>query len=147
MGNFPCERKTKKPKVIRDGDEKQLIYGRGDHLDITPAFVSSDFIYFGDYTVPPGEYFEPPDIHEGDECYYCLEGEAAICNPETGQTLVIKKGDGLLIPKGTWHQGFNFGNESFRLLAFIAPAGWSAEGESMGLEIEYKGKRNYLTLK
>ena len=142
MGNFPNPSDKKVPIVIRKQDAKPLIYGRGRHLDSTPLYISTDNIgYLGEYTVPAGEYFDPPDVHPGDECYYCLEGTAHLFDPVHGDVVVLNPGDALLIPKGTWHVGFNFGDKPFRLIALVAPSIWSED--DMGLDVNFKGKQAF----
>ena len=134
MGGYPDRKEKKKPIVIRKEDKKFLIYGRGNKLDTTPLSVSTDRIgYLGEYSVPPGSYFDPPDIHPGDECYYCLEGTAHLFDPVSGDVVELNPGDALLIPRGTWHVGFNFGDAPFRLLALVAPYIWYVE--EMGLDV------------
>jgi len=142
MGNYPNSIIKKVPVVIRKRDTKPLVYGRKNRLDSTPLYISTDKIgYFGEYTVPAGSYFDPPDVHPGDECYYCIEGIAHIFDPVHGEVIVLKPGDALLIPKGTWHVGFNFGDKPFRLLALVAPRIWSEE--DMGLDVNFKGRQAF----
>lgn len=151
MGNHPFPPNRKKPAVIRKDKKVSPIYGLGEHLDSTPMYVSTDKLYFCEYTVPSGGYFDPPDVHTGDECYYCLEGTATLFDPVHGEVFEMMLGDVLLIPKGTWHIGFNFGDKNFRIIAFIAPSIWSeAEGDdedAMGLEVEFKGKPGFYKAK
>jgi len=146
MGKYPCPPDRKRPTVIRKENAVSLIYGRGDHLDSTPMYISTDKIYLGEYTVPPGEYFEPPDVHAGDECYFCLEGTAIIFDPVHGDAIEMNPGDGLLIPKGTWHQGFNFGDKNFRIVAVIAPKAWDDEAEGKGISVDFKGKPQFFKI-
>jgi gentisate 1,2-dioxygenase len=142
MGTYPHKKDKKRPVVIRKEDRKPLIYGRGNNLDTTPLSISTDKIgYLGEYTVPPGSYFDPPDIHPGDECYYCLAGTAHLFNPESGEVVELNPGDALLIPKGTWHVGFNFGDTNFRLIALVAPSIWSED--DMGLDVNYCGEQAF----
>jgi len=142
MKGYPNPNDKKVPSVIRKGDRRPLIYGRGDKLDTTPLYFSTDKIgYFGEYTVPPGSFFDPPDVHPGDECYYCIEGTAHLFDPDTGEVVELNPGDALLIPKGTWHIGFNFGEVNFRLIALVAPAIWSSEDQ--GLDVNYDRKEKY----
>jgi len=142
IGAYPYKKDKKRPVVIRKEGRKPLIYGRGNNLDTTPLSISTDKIgYLGEYTVPPGSYFDPPDIHPGDECYYCLEGTAHLFNPESGEVVELNPGDALLIPKGTWHVGFNFGDKNFRLLALVAPSIWSED--DMGLDVNYGKKQAF----
>lgn len=144
MGNYPFPPDKKKPALIKKDDKVSLIYGLGKHLDSTPMYVSTDRLYFCEYTVPAGAYFDPPDVHTGDECYYCVEGVATLFDPVHGEVFEMNPGDALLIPKGTWHVGFNFGKVNFRIIAFIAPSIWSDassdDEDAMGLEVEFKGK-------
>ena len=139
--NYPLSSDMKKPILVRKKDKKPLIYGKGKHLDSTPLYISTNRIYLGEYTVPPGEYFDPPDLHTGDECYYCLEGVAHIFNPVNGDVVELNPGDALLIPEGTWHVGYNFGDKNFRLVALIAPSIWS-EGD-MGIKVNFEGKQAF----
>ena len=142
LKSYPFPPGKKEPMLRKFEDGLQLVYGKnGKIFDYTPIHFITDRLVLGEYTVPPGEYFEPPDVHPGDECYYCLEGSAVIFDPLHGDALEMNPGDGLLIPKGTWHVGFNFGNVNFRLLAVLAPKIWSEE--EMGIDIEFKGKALY----
>jgi len=140
LGNYPFHHSKKRPVVIKKGDEKALIFGRGGHLDSTPMYISTDRIFLGEYTVPPGDYFDPPDIHPGDECYFCLEGTAVIFDPVHGDAIELNEGDALLIPEGTWHVGFNFGSKNFRIIAIVAPKTWSDDKDGMGTDVVFKGK-------
>jgi mannose-6-phosphate isomerase-like protein (cupin superfamily) len=125
MSNWPLPYTKKRPFVIRKSDEKSMVYGKGERPITNIVFAGTDKIYFGEYSVKPGSWFEPPDIHAGDEVYYCLSGTATMFDPVHGETFILKPGDSLLIPKGTWHVGFNFSNENFRIVAVIAPKAWS----------------------
>jgi len=100
--------------------------------------VSTDKVTCTEFSVPPGEYFSPPDIHTGDEVYYVLAGTATVLNPETGEVLTADKGDAVLIPKGAWHQTFNFTDEALTLLCSFAPEVWS--GGDRGAPREFSGK-------
>jgi oxalate decarboxylase/phosphoglucose isomerase-like protein (cupin superfamily) len=142
MGSYPNPPGKKAPVIRRKADAKPLVYGRGRHLDSTPLYISTDKIgYLGEYTVPPGEYFDPPDVHPGDECYYCIAGTAHLFDPVHGDVVELNPGDALLIPKGVWHVGFNFGDKPFRLLALVAPHIWSEEDQ--GLDVNFKGERAF----
>ena len=90
--------------------------------------ASTDRIFSAMYRIPPGGRFEPPDIHEGDEPYYILRGTLTMRNPETKQTVQIHQGEALLIPKGAWHQGYNFTDEDLLILVMIAPQIWGPQG-------------------
>ncbi len=143
MGSYPFPPDKKKPAVIGKQDWVSLVYGKGDHIDSTPMYISTDKLYFCEYTVTPGNYFDPPGVHTGDECYYCLEGAATIFDPVNGDVIEMEEGDALLIPKGTWHIGFNFGEKPFRVITLVAPSIWSDSDEGMGLDIRFDRKPKY----
>lgn len=138
MGNHPFPPGEKKPFLLTRNLELPYLFGEDPNIDFTPQYFSTDKISLGEYTVPPGGYFAPPDIHAGDECYYCLEGEAVLFGPESGDVFEMRPGDALLIPKGTWHQAFNFSDRPFRLICVIAPRGW-ADDDGMGTAVKYSG--------
>lgn len=137
MGNLPFPPDKKRPIVIGKKDVKNTVYGKGDRPIKVTVVVDTDKFYFSDYSIKPGSWFEPPDIHAGDEIYYCLSGEATMFDPVHGDTFVLKPGDGFLIPKGVWHVGYNFGPENFRLLTIIAPKAWS------DLDVNFKGRQAF----
>lgn len=141
MGNFPFPPDKKKPKVIKKGDALKTVYGKGDKPITVTIIADTDRLYFSEYSIKPGGWFEPPDIHAGDEVYYCLEGEAIMFDPVSGEAIELRKGDGFLIPKGTWHVGYNFGKINFRLITVIAPQAWSAD--EMGLDVNFEGKQAF----
>jgi len=89
--------------------------------DLNLCYVMADGILCATYELGPGGYFSPPDYHPGDEPYIILEGTLTMLNNETGQTVNIKKGEAILMPKGAVHSGYNFTNEKVRVLAMIAP--------------------------
>jgi mannose-6-phosphate isomerase-like protein (cupin superfamily) len=137
LSNWPFPNKEKRTFVIKKDDEKTMIYGKGGRPIINTIFAATDKIYFGEYSIKPGSWFEPPDIHAGDEVYYCLSGTATIFDPIHGETVTLNPGDGLLIPMGTWHVGYNFGKENFRIVAVIAPKAWS------DLDVNFEGKQSF----
>ena len=48
--------------------------------------------------------------------------------PESGQVLVIPQGEGILMPKGCPHIGYNFTEGASRMLYVIAPRIWDEQG-------------------
>ena len=143
MGNLPFPPDKKRPKVIRKEDVVNTVYGMGDKPIKVTIVADTNRLYFSDYSIKPGGWFEPPDIHAGDEVYYCLEGEATMFDPVHGDTFVMKEGDGFLIPKGTWHVGYNFGDKPFRLLTIIAPKAWADLNVNFeGYQAFYKSQRD-----
>ena len=136
MGRLPFPPDLKRPAHLKDG-AKKIAYGKGDNPVSVTIYADTDRIYFSEYSVSPGAWFEPPDIHAGDECYYCIEGTAVLFDPVHGDVFEMNPGDALLIPKGTWHQGFNFGSKAFRLITIIAPKAWE------NVDVNFRGKPAY----
>jgi len=141
VGRLPFEPDKKRPAIIRPDMEVSTIYGNPPHQIAVHKYVSTDKLTCGDFIVPPGGYFAPPDIHPGDEFYYLLEGTATIFNPQTAEVYQVKEGEGFFIPGGVWHQVFNFGDKRVKILGTIAPAIWSEK--DMGSEIEYLDKPRF----
>lgn len=139
LGNHPFPPEKKKPVLIRTEDEISTIYGLPHHQVSSQVYVSTDKLTFSDFTVPPGNYFLPPDIHVGDEIYYVLKGTATCFCPDTGTTFEANEGDGIYIPKGAWHQVFNFTHKEVTIICVIAPQNWSAD-DDMGAAVKYSGE-------
>lgn len=92
-----------------------------DCSDISYIYVSTEEFTASWYTVAPGSRFEPADYHAGDEVYFVLEGTLTMLNTSTGQTVSVHEGEGLLMPMGTPHIGYNFGTVPTKTAAFLAP--------------------------
>jgi mannose-6-phosphate isomerase-like protein (cupin superfamily) len=137
MGNLPCPPDKKRPCFLKGDNIKETVYGKGNKPITITVLADTDRFYFSEYSIKPGSWFEPPDIHEGDEIYYCLSGEATMYDPVHGETIVLKPGDGFIIPQGVWHVGYNFGSENFRLITVIAPKAWS------DLNVSFEGKQAF----
>jgi len=85
-----------------------------------------------------GEFFDPPDIHVGDEVYYLTKGQANLFNPETGEVLNAEEGDFVHIPVGMWHQVWNFGDKKVTFINWITPQLWSDEERGTSINFEKK---------
>jgi mannose-6-phosphate isomerase-like protein (cupin superfamily) len=92
--------------------------------DLNYLYVSNDKLHVGIFILPPGAKYEPPDMHAGDEVYYIFEETLTEPNPVTGTTQEVCEGEAILLPKGAWHQDFNFKNKSLKILYLIAPSFW-----------------------
>jgi mannose-6-phosphate isomerase-like protein (cupin superfamily) len=140
VGNQPFPPEKKRPCLIpRDLEIPQIFGVKGDpNIIFSELYFSTDRIVLAEFTVPPGGRFGVPDIHAGDETYYCREGNGIVFDPESGDVIEMKKGDALLIPKGTRHQAFNFTAKPFVVVCAIAPQGW-ADDDGMGTAISYSG--------
>lgn len=92
-----------------------------DYSDISYTYISTEEFTVSWYTVAPGSYFAPADYHAGDEVYIVLEGVLTMLNTSTGQLVSVHPGEGLLMPMGTPHIGYNFGSVKTKTAAFLAP--------------------------
>jgi mannose-6-phosphate isomerase-like protein (cupin superfamily) len=137
MGKLPFPPGKKKPVRLSRDKIVKIAYGKGNRPVTVTIYADTDRLYFSEYSVKPGSWFEPPDIHAGDECYYCLEGTATMFDPVHGEVIDMSPGDAMVIPKGAWHQGYNFGEKNFRLITIIAPKAWA------DVDVNFKGKPAY----
>jgi gentisate 1,2-dioxygenase len=118
-----------------------------NYSDISYIYVSTEEFTVSWYTIAPGSRFEPADYHAGDEIYIVLEGVLTMINTDTGQVVNIKEGEGLLMPMGASHIGYNFGDVKTKTAAFIAPkifANQSFPTDTVGRIKLYKGSKNEL---
>lgn len=137
MGKLPFPPDKKKPARLNRDEIVKIAYGKGNRPVSVTIYADTDRLYFSEYSVKPGGWFEPPDIHAGDECYYCLEGTATMFDPVHGEVIDLNPGDAMIIPKGAWHQGFNFGEKNFRLITIIAPKAWA------DVDVNFTGRPAY----
>ena len=135
-GRFPFPPEEKIPAVIRPDMKAPRVYGHGDTLITTCTHVSTDRIHVCTFTVLPGKYFDPPDVHVGDEVYYLLKGNVHMLNPESGEVLAIEEGDFFYIPAGTWHQVYNYGKIEAVFINWIAPQLWSNTGKGTSINFD-----------
>ena len=119
LGNVPFPPDKKKPCLLTDEDARVIFYGSGKEKICATIYCSTDSILFSEWEVPPGQSFQPSDIHSGDETYYVLSGELTEVDHTTGQALQIRKGECIYIPRKTWHSAYNFTDKK---LDIIAPA-------------------------
>jgi quercetin dioxygenase-like cupin family protein len=130
-GNHPFPPDKKRPMLITPKDEIVTVYGTGREKISPRVFVSTDKILMSSWSVPPGQTFQPPDIHSGDEPYYVLRGKPTIVNPETGQAIQANEGDVILIPAKCWHCVYNFTEEEVVIVAIIEGPLWDAKDLEM----------------
>ncbi len=127
MGSLPFAPQNKRPVVITPDMEVTTIYGVEPHQAMVVKFISTDKITMGTLTIQPGQWFEPPGIHPADESYFILAGTATILEPSTGNAFQASTGEAFLVPRGIWHQVFNFGQEDVAILSVSAPVQYTAE--------------------
>ncbi|MBI2844843.1 MAG: cupin domain-containing protein [Armatimonadetes bacterium] len=129
MGRLPFEPDRKRPNLFKREDGMTRLYGKGGNKVYTRTFLSTDKLSASSFKVAPGgTYFEPFDIHAGDEVYYIISGKGVIFNPYTGLAYPMQAGDMVWIPKGVWHQAYNFEDEELSVSTAFAPKMWGDEG-------------------
>ena len=137
MGCFPFPPNEKKPFKVTKDMRVPFIYGFETTEIENNVHVSTDNLNIVEWILAPGSHIGPAARHlSGDECYYVLEGELTVCNPETGESFIIKTGEAILIPQETRHQGFNFTKERIVVLACMAPKIWTKETGSIIPDVE-----------
>ena len=92
-----------------------------NYSDISYVYLSTEEITMTTYDVSPGGRFEPADYHAGDEVYIVLEGTLTMLNTVSGQVVNVHEGEGLLMPTGGIHVGYNFTQTKTRTMAVLAP--------------------------
>ena len=118
--NFPkFENNEKKPIKITKEMDLSGTYGVDGNDLFIKIFVSTENINASDFVCPVGGYLIPPGIHVNEEIYYVESGEAIVQNPDNGEAVRVKEGSAILIPRGTLHQVFNFGDKPLHVLSFI----------------------------
>ena len=127
-GRLPFEPDKKKPHKFRVEDCLTRLYGKNNHKVLTGTYLSTDKLSCSSFRILPGCYFEPYDIHGGDEIYYLAAGSGTVLNPLTGRTYRFEAGEFMWIPQGVWHQFYNFGNEEACIVTAFAPKMWSDMG-------------------
>ena len=142
FGNHPFPPEKKRPTILDENNDVMQVYGKGRELIAPRVFASTDKILMSIWDVPPGQSFQPPDIHSGDEPYYIVRGRPTISNPETGLTIQAKEGDAVFIPKKTWHCVYNFTDEPVTIIAIIEGELWD-EGDLEEVNSFEMKKANY----
>jgi mannose-6-phosphate isomerase-like protein (cupin superfamily) len=109
--------------------EVSFLYGfEGTQVE-NRVFASTDRVFLGEWTLPPGSHHEPAGYHlHGDECYFLLEGDALAFNAETGETFAFAAGDVMLVPRKTRHQIFNMSSERVVAVSAVAPTVRAVDG-------------------
>lgn len=137
-GNHPFPPDKKKPMVLHENDDIITVYGSGREKISPRLYASTDKILMSVWNVPPGQTFQPPDIHSGDEPYYILKGRPTIVNPETGQCTQAEQGDVILIPAKCWHTVYNFTDKEVAIIAIIEGPLWDESDIEMVTNFKLK---------
>ena len=128
--NWPAPKEKRVPSIMKHNELKMFLYTEEfpETSDLNWLVVSTDNMTVGEYQLSPGSHFSPADVHAGDEIYYVLKGEVTMFQPESGQVMQIAEGEGILMPKGCPHIGYNFTESESRMLYVIAPKMWGEDG-------------------
>ena len=116
LGNIPFPPERKMPCVLSRENAKVIFYGSGKEKICVTIYCSTDRVLLSEWEVPPGQSFQPADIHSGDETYYILEGVLTEADHTTGQVVEVKQGGVIHIPAKTWHNAYNFTDKRLLLL-------------------------------
>ena len=147
LGNipFPPERKT--PCILSRENAKTIFYGSGREKICVTIYCSTDRVLLSEWEVPPGQSFQPADIHSGDETYYILEGVLTETDHTTGQVVEVKQGEVIHIPARTWHNAYNFTDKKLHLLNPAEGGMWAGNDLEQVSDFKqnttrYKGHQN-----
>ena len=116
LGNTPFPPDQKIPCMLTRENAKVIFYGSGKEKICVTIYCSTDKVLLSEWEVPPGQSFQPADIHSGDETYYILEGVLTEADHTTGQVVEVKQGEVIHIPARTWHNAYNFTDKRLHLL-------------------------------
>lgn len=147
LGNvpFPPDRKT--ACALSRKNSKVIFYGSGKEKICVTIYCSTDRVLLSEWEVPPGQSFQPADIHSGDETYYILEGVLTEADHTTGQVVEVKQGEVIHIPAKTWHNAYNFTDKKLHLLNPAEGGMWAGDDLEQVSDFRqkttrYKGHQN-----
>ncbi|MBQ9611771.1 MAG: cupin domain-containing protein [Lachnospiraceae bacterium] len=128
--NWPKPQGQQVPCIQKQSELRMFLYTEEfpETSDLNWLIASTENITVGEYQLSPGSHFSPADVHAGDEIYYVMKGEVTMFQPESGQVMVVGEGEGILMPKGCPHIGYNFTEDKSHMLYAIAPKIWGEDG-------------------
>lgn len=114
------------PKIIRREDTAHHVWGDVEAGFVTDrVYVSTGQLHVLEYELPPRGEFRHSELNQtifgGDVLYFVLDGTLLLVDPSTGELKRATAGSGVLIPRGTWHNGFNPEAERVRVIEFFSP--------------------------
>lgn len=138
--NYPQPKGQRRPCVQKQSELMKFLYTEEfpETSDLNWLVASTETMTVGEYQLSPGSHFDPADVHAGDEIYYVMRGQVTMFQPESGQVMQVNQGEGILMPKGTPHIGYNFTDQEARMLYVCAPYIWDVDGPPLEYEGEMK---------
>ena len=135
---YPFSKEERRPCVMKQDEIVTFLYTEEfpETSDLNWLVASTENMTVGAYQLSPGSHFSPADVHGGDEIYYVIKGEVTMFQPETGQIIQVREGEGILMPKGCPHIGYNFTEDASKMLYVIAPKMWEDDAPPL----EYTGE-------
>jgi quercetin dioxygenase-like cupin family protein len=119
--------------------------GAGRVLDW--VHVSTEKIHQLVFALPSGARFghshDYRTIFAADVFYYVLSGTFVVADPETGEAHRLRPHDALLIPRDTWHHGFNCGAETVHVVECISPPPKRGTTRAYSSQLNYLAKNVY----
>lgn len=114
------------PTVIRRDQALLSLWGDETSGQVSDWFyVSSEEIHALVFALPPGGRYQHSEdyrtVYRGDVCYYVLQGELTLHNPESGEVVVAQAGEAVFFQTDAWHYGYNFGNQELKIWEVYAP--------------------------
>ena len=104
---------------------------------------TDDKIHQPVFGLPPGAGFRHSEsfrtVFAAAEVQFVLMGTMVICNPETGETHLVQKGESVFFQKDTWHHAYAWGDQELRVLEYFAPP------PSTGSSGKYAATRPYVS--
>jgi len=114
------------PAKIASGAVTRHLWGEPEAGQVDDwIYASTEKIHQLVFGLAPGGKFTHSEsfrtVFGADELLYVLEGEFGLGNPQTGEFHVARGGDALFFRAGTWHHGFNLGQDRVRVLEYFSP--------------------------
>lgn len=114
------------PTVLRRNQMSHHVWGDLESGFVTDRVISStDQLHVLEFELPPGGEFRHSPMNQtifaADVVYFCLQGELVLANPQSGEVITVPAGTGAFFQRGTWHHGFNPGQETVRVIEYFSP--------------------------
>ena len=114
------------PARITRADVTRHVWGDTEAGEVNDwIYASTDRIHCLVFGVgPQGAYRHSEEfrtVFGADEYLHVLEGEMVLANPQTGDVVRVREGEGASFGPGTWQHAFAHGERPLRVLELFAP--------------------------